>query len=1037
MKQLHKLLLPITIFLLFVGQVTAQELKLPKKRVRCYTDEYLQDLRTKNPSVMSNQDFEAWLQPLIYQFKKNSNGGAQNGTVKNYKVPIVFHIINNGEPEGVRTNISQTLVQQEVLQLNKDYANLSNSPYAVAANTGIQFGLAAVDPTGATLAEPGIDRQDLASHGWTDSSTFDCGNSSGYFWTTIKPATIWDPTKYVNVWVCDMSYASLLGIATFPTASTLQGLTPATETAQNAGIIVDFTSVGSVNVTNPNSLNSSNQCGSNSYSMGKTATHELGHYFGMRHIWGDGTSATTCATDYVADTPPSLVANYGTPTHPKPNVCGTKDEMFEDYMDYSDDHIMNTFTQNQVDRMQTVMLNSPNRKTLNNAVAMVDVVGSNKIKFVECSGSLTTPETGTTGTTTYYHDLSIPLNIENVATDNTSVLTVSTSGTAVAGVDFQIMNPSISFAKGDNLKAIQLRILDNAVIEGDRYVDLSYSLSGTGVTADSNAQKLRVYILDDDNIKIGQNRTFLINQNFGSLTALPSGWYAAASSGYPNSFVVGATASAGMTGSHAFVTNNTSTKPLSYTKTGGVCVLEFGVVNGLSMQTIDTFAFTYKIGGIAASTTTGAPGDDAYSLYYDYRDTLRNWPYYGAVGGTANTGYGPYVTQTTAKRISLIPPYDLNKKKIVQIFYFETGGQTTGKNPGLDIDSVTVRGMPFKVETNLSSSFTSSAPALSTNVFRSLNNKAYCLFKNGPSAIPGLNVSLIDAGTTQATVTTAAGTFNRAKKVFKLAQANVDNSSLDSIIFYYTTSELAVWGANIGTLKVLQAFDGVSITSTLNGSNAVLLTPVVDLTRSVTDSVYTFKVYTKGMGSFMLVDPATTLPLKMLNFKGRLSENTVVLDWTTANEFNTSGFDVQRSTDGENYGTIGWVNSIGTDGLNSYSFNDLNIVKGNKYYYRLKQVDKDGKFTYSSIVIVAYLGGKNWVNVYPNPVKDNLFIQRQNGSYTNTSIVITDASGKVVYQNNSTLSNTLDVETASWSKGIYIIKFNSNEGSTTMKVIKD
>ena len=66
-----------------------------------------------------------------------------------------------------------------------------------------------------------------------------------------------------------------------------------------------------------------------------------------------------------------------------------------------------------------------------------------------------------------------------------------------------------------------------------------------------------------------------------------------------------------------------------------------------------------------------------------------------------------------------------------------------------------------------------------------------------------------------------------------------------------------------------------------------------------------------------------------------------------------------------------------------------------------------------------------------------MFIQRQNGSYNNTSIVITDASGKVVYQNNSTLSSTLDVETATWSKGIYIIKFNSNEGSTTMKVIKE
>ena len=1034
MKQLHKLLLPIAIFLLFIGQVNAQEFKLPKKIVRCYTDEYLQDLRSKNPSVMSNQDFEAWLQPLIYQYKKNLNAGAQNGTLKTYKVPIVFHIIYNGEAVGTGSNISQTLVQQNVLQLNKDYANLSNSPYAVAANTGIQFGLAAVDPTGATLAEPGIDRQDISTNGWTDPTTFNCGTSTGYFWTTIKPATIWDPTKYVNVWVCDMSSAGLLGIATFPTASTLTGLTPATETVTNAGVIIDYTSVGSVNVTNPNGLNSKNQCGSNVYSMGKTVVHELGHFFGLRHIWGDGTSTTTCATDYVADTPPSLVANYGTPTHPKPNVCGTPDEMFEDYMDYSDDHIMSTFTQNQVDRMQTVMLNSPWRKTLNNAVAMVDVVGSNKIKFVECSGSLTAIETGTTGTYPRYHDMSIPLNIENAASDNTSVLTVSATGSAVAGVDYQIMNPSIAFAKGDNLKAIQLRILDNAVVDGDRYLDLSYTISGTGVSADTNAQKLRVYITDDDNIKIGQNRISLINQSFGTTGGtLPTGWYNATSGA--NNFVVGSTTPI-VTGQYAFVTNNTTSKPLTYTKNSGVCVLEF-LVNGLSMQTLDTFAFSYKVGGVAANTTTGAYGDDAYSLYYDIRDTLSNWMYYGATGGTNNTGYGPYVSQTTVKRLSLIPTSDMLKKRMVQMFYFETGTQTTGKNPGFCVDSIVLRGMPFKVETALSTSYGYNAPSLSYNVFRSANNKAYCVFKNGPSAISNLTVSLVDAGTTQGTVTTAAGTFNRAKKVFKLAQANVDNASLDSVIFYYTAAELASWGAKIPNLKVLQAFDGVSITSTLNATNAVLLTPTVDTTRSISDSVYTFKVFTKGMGTFMLVDPSTTLPLKMLNFKGSLKETAVILDWSTANEFNTSGFDVERSVDGENYGSIGWVNSLGTDGLNTYSYNDNNIVKGNKYYYRLKQVDKDGKFTYSSVVIIAYLGGKNWVNVYPNPVKNNLFIQRQNGSYANTNIVISDVNGKVVYQNNSSLSTTLEVETSTWSNGVYIIKFNSNEGSTTMKVVKE
>lgn len=1039
---MHKLLLPITVLMLFVGQGFSQgQFKLPKKKIRCYTAENMQEFNKTNPSAATDQDFENWLQPLIYQFKKTHNAGAQNGTLTSYKVPIVFHIIYNGEAEGTASNVSQASIIEEVLQLNKDYADLSNSQYAVASSTGIQFGLAAVNPSGVTLAEPGIDRQDIATNGWSsDGPPFnDAGTSTGYFWTTIKKATIWDPTKYVNVWVADIASgtAGIVGISTFPVipagVTTVPGLTPANETATNAGIIVDYTTIGSVFAPSQNGLNSAGQCGSNPYNQGKTATHELGHYFGLRHVWGDAQPA--CGNDYVGDTPPTSNPNYGTPVHPEPDkVCGSADQIFEDYMDYSDDHCMTTFTADQVARMQTVMANSTNRKTLPNAVAMVDPVGDNEIAFEECSGEIVVKEGGISGTYPRYRDTSINLNIDQAASDNTSVLTVVDlgTGTAVAGVDYQIMNPNISFAKGDSYKAIQLRIFDNATIDGDRYLDLGYTITGTGVVAGSSSQTLRVTIVDDDNIKIGQNRTSLVNQNFGtSGGTLPANWYAFGSTGNPNSFVVGSVASTGMTGQYAYVTSNTTTKPNTYkTGTSGACVLEF-LVNGLSMVSLDTFAFTYKIGGLAAGP------DDAYALYYDIHDTLSNWDYYGAAGTGNNTGYGPYVSQTTAKRLSLIPTADMPNKKMVQMFYFETGTTAGGKQPGFNIDSIVLRGMPFKVETTLSSSYGFDVPALSYNVYRSSNNNAMLIFKDGPTAMSGLTASIVDAGTTQVTFNTAAGTYNRAKKVYKLARTAVDNASLDSIVFYYTTAELAVWGSKISSLKVLQVNDGVNYTSTLNSGNSVLLTPTVDTTRSITDSVYTFTVFTKGLGTFMLVDPTTILPLNWISFKGALKENYVELDWSTTNEFNTNGFEIERSTDGETYSNIGWVNSLGGVNLNNYTYNDHSIVKGNKYYYRLKQEDKDGKFTYSSVVIIAYLGGNKWVNIYPNPVKDNLFIQRQNGSNSNTNIVITDASGKVVYQNVNSLSSTLEVQTSNWSRGIYIVKLNSDEGSSTIKIVKE
>ncbi len=136
-----------------------------------------------------------------------------------------------------------------------------------------------------------------------------------------------------------------MGYASFPSLSTLADLI-SSETANKAEIIIATGTIGSTF--------SPAVCG-NSYGLGKTLTHESGHFFVLRHIWGDA----TCGEDYCNDTPIHFVSNNGVPTHTKNNSCGTADEMFENYMDYTDDIVLNTFTAKQVDRMQTVMLNSP------------------------------------------------------------------------------------------------------------------------------------------------------------------------------------------------------------------------------------------------------------------------------------------------------------------------------------------------------------------------------------------------------------------------------------------------------------------------------------------------------------------------------------------------------------------------------------------------------------------------------------------------------------------------------------------------------
>ncbi len=104
------------------------------------------------------------------------------------------------------------------------------------------------------------------------------------------------------------------------------------------------------------------------FNKGRTATHETGYFFGLRHIWGDGSSCG--ATDYVSDTPDQANETNGCPTHPAAELYGH--EMFQNYLDYTDDACMNLFTQGQIARMEVVLQNSPRRASLNGAPGAMD-----------------------------------------------------------------------------------------------------------------------------------------------------------------------------------------------------------------------------------------------------------------------------------------------------------------------------------------------------------------------------------------------------------------------------------------------------------------------------------------------------------------------------------------------------------------------------------------------------------------------------------------------------------------------------------------
>ena len=301
--------------------------------------------RTCGTGILPDE-YENWISAKMQEAAAN-NQGSKMKTV--YNLPVVVHVIHTGVTTPPNNyNISNAQILSQIAVLNEDFRKLNADTGSIpsvfaglAADCEINFCLAQTDPNGQPTT--GIDRIDRNSKGWTAPPY-----SKNYVDATIKPATIWDVNKYLNIWVCPLS-GGLLGYATFPPSSTNTGLSAPFGTATSDGVVILYNAFGRVgDVSAP-------------YNKGRTTTHELGHWFGLRHINGDN----NCSSDFCNDTPTQASLNFGCPNFPKVSCSnGPNGDMFMNYMDYTDDACMFMFTPNQKARMVTTLNNTPFRVNL-------------------------------------------------------------------------------------------------------------------------------------------------------------------------------------------------------------------------------------------------------------------------------------------------------------------------------------------------------------------------------------------------------------------------------------------------------------------------------------------------------------------------------------------------------------------------------------------------------------------------------------------------------------------------------------------------
>lgn len=182
---------------------------------------------------------------------------------------------------------------------------------------------------------------------------------------------------------------------------------------------------------------------------------------------------------------------------------------------------------------------------------------------------------------------------------------------------------------------------------------------------------------------------------------------------------------------------------------------------------------------------------------------------------------------------------------------------------------------------------------------------------------------------------------------------------------------------------------------------------------------------------------SAALPVKLVALTATSATNKVAINWQSANEVNLSHFNIQRSMDGSNFTEIGKAIAKGDGG---YSYTDNQLPSLINVYYRLQMVDKDGSYTYSKIVAVPLKSSYTQLTIFPNPVKETLFIQLSSTKADKLTLQITDIQGKVLQQQTDEVgigNTSLSINTATLTKGSYILLVKIGEALQQRQFVKD
>lgn len=992
--------------------------RTPTGEIRCLTMEADAQSRALHPDRGTLEQFEQWLTPKIEAYKRE-RAENPNRLPPVLTIPVVVHVIHNGDALGTGENINDAQVLSQIRVLNEDFRRMLGTPghntHPDGADVEVEFCMAQTDPLG--QATNGINRVNYGVASFGTQGAVE----------TMKAATSWTPTEYLNMWSVRFGggMAGILGYAQFPDASGLPGMPGSGGPANTDGVVSTFDAFGSqayaAGTYNP------------TYNLGRTMTHEVGHWVGLRHIWGDGNCGVD---DFCADTPTSDAANYGCPTT---HVSCTTVDMVRNYMDYTDDNCMNIFTDDQKTRIRTVMSVSPRR---------MELPSSTKCQPPSPVIAFTTDATAINeGTDCSYQDVVLTLTIARPPSANATV-TFTTSGTATgSGMDYDIFPASVVFPAGATpTRNVTVRIYNDGLVEPTENLTVGMTLNTTGdaIITSGDLQDHTISITDNDYAPSPGVQINIMNADFN---AGANGFTSTGNAG-SDFFVLGTA----VTASSAFWTvQNTNNTQFAYTnddrcncnKNNDRLISPVFSLVGYANATL-TFDHAFasvnpEVGEVLISTNGGTT--------WAVLQTLTNT--------STDLGAGAFTTPWV-NGVSINLAAYLGQANMRLAFRYSDGGGAASWMYGMAIDNV-------RIFSNTTATIQEAVNSANSDNVQVRANETVHWYDPATNNVMGTiqntsawnySCTTVEVDRSQASVGAATAPFWNTiaadylmAKTFYVNPLNNTPAGTYNVTFYFTNAEVTAWematGKSRNDLKIVKVANN-PISAVTAGN---YLSHTIEVIPAVLGSFGTHVTLTAnfstGFSGFGFGDPTPlTLPIELLSFNGYRETDEVRLRWATTSETNNDYFVLQRAANGIDFEDLANIKGVGTSTkVNSYEYLDRNPLNGYNYY-RLVQYDFDGSHSKSGVITVDMTGDAPVpIVLAPNPVRNGLNVTFNTVYKGEVSLEIFDAIGqKMMETHNMPVevgANQIHLDVRAFAQGMYLIRMAQGPKVYTERFVKD